>query len=219
MKLLLIYLSVLLFGVIGYTSFKKTADKKSLYLKFLSFALVALFTYALLDQQSNYTLALYSIISALALYELIKTCRPVRAASVYILTGGITLLLFVYTGLVPAFPHSKLFLCALSFDAFSQFFGQIFGRHALTRKISPNKTIEGCAGGLLMCMLTSFFMFHSVWKGLYISFFALSGDLLASFVKRRAGVKDFSRLLPGQGGVLDRFDSYILSAVFYLPLL
>ncbi len=207
MKLLLIYLSVLLLGVIGYTSFKKTADKKSLYLKFLSFSLVALLCYIVLDQQSSYTLALYGIISALALYELIKICRHAGASYLYIITGGIILLLFLYTGFVPHFPHSKLFLCVLSFDAFSQFFGQIFGRHSLIRKISPNKTIEGCVGGLLMCMLTSFLMFNSVWKGIYISFFALSGDLLASYVKRRAGVKDFSRLLPGQGGVLVRFDS------------
>lgn len=219
MKLLLIYLSVLLLGVIGYTSFKKTDDRKSLYLKFLSFSLVALFTYLVLDKQSSYTLVLYGIISALAFYELIKIFMHTSSAYVYIMTGGIILSLFVYSGFVPHFPHSKLFLCVLAFDAFSQFFGQLFGRHSLIRKISPNKTIEGCVGGLLMCILTSFLMFDSVWKGVYISFFALSGDLLASYAKRHAGVKDFSQLLPGQGGVLDRFDSYIFSAVFYLPLL
>lgn len=219
MSLLGIYLVILLLGVVLYTSVKKTADKKSLYLKFLSFSIVTVFTYFILDHQAKYTLALYSIIGILALYEIISVTRTLRSAYVYILASLLILALFVYTSLVPSFPHSKLFLCVLSFDAFSQFFGQIFGRHALTRKISPNKTIEGCAGGLLICLLTSVYVFGTPWKGLSIAFFALSGDLLASFVKRRAGAKDFSRLLPGQGGVLDRFDSYILSAICYLLFL
>jgi phosphatidate cytidylyltransferase len=219
MRLLLIYLGILLLGVLLYTSFKKTADKRSLYFKFLSFAAVALFTYFILDQRAEYTPALYSVIAALALYEVIRVTRSLSNAYLYIVISLVLLGLFVYTSVVPAFPHSALFLCVLSFDAFSQFFGQIFGRHALTRKISPNKTIEGCAGGLLLCLLTSFCVFGSAWKGLPLAFFALSGDLLASLVKRRAGVKDFSRLLPGQGGILDRFDSYILSAICYLLFL
>lgn len=219
MNLLLLYLGILMLGVVVYTSFKKTADKKSLYLKFLSFAIVAVFTYFILDHQAKYTLALYSMIAALALYEIIRVIRRVSNAYLYILVSLSILALFVYTSLVPGFPHSALFLCVLSFDAFSQFFGQIFGRHALTRKISPNKTIEGCMGGLLICLLTSHYAFGMAWKGLPIACFALGGDLLASFVKRRAGVKDFSRLLPGQGGVLDRFDSYIFCALCYLLFL
>lgn len=219
MNVLLLYLGILVLGVAVYTSFKKTADKKSLYFKFLSFAIVAVLTYFILEQQAKYTLALYSIIAVLALYEIISITRRLSNAYLYALTSLLILLLFVYTSFIPRFPHSALFLCVVSFDAFSQFFGQIFGRHALTRKISPNKTIEGCAGGLLMCMLTSCYAFGTPWKGLPIAGFALGGDLLASFVKRRAGVKDFSRLLPGQGGVLDRFDSAIFCAVCYLIFL
>lgn len=219
MKLLLTYLSLLLLGVVVYTSFKKTADKKSLYAKLLSFAIVALFTYAVLEYQVKYAAALYGIIATLAFYEIISVTRNLRSPYAYILLSVVILALFVYTGLVPGFPHSALFLCVLSFDAFSQFFGQIFGRHALTRKISPNKTIEGCAGGLLICLLTSHYAFDTAWKGLPIAFFALCGDLLASLVKRRAGVKDFSRLLPGQGGILDRFDSYIFCVLCYFLFL
>ncbi len=219
MKLLLLYLAILVLGVVLYTSFKKTADKKSLYLKFLSFAMVAVLTYFILDSQAKYTLVLYSMIAALALFEIIRVIRKVSNAYLYILVGLLILAMFVYTSLVPGFPHSALFLCVLSFDAFSQFFGQIFGRHALTRKISPNKTIEGCAGGLLICLLTSYYAFGTPWKGLPIALFSLGGDLLASFIKRRAGVKDFSRLLPGQGGLLDRFDSYIFCAICYLLFL
>lgn len=219
MKLLLIYLALLLLGVVVYTSFKKTADKRSLYVKFLSFAIVASLTYALLDYQPGYTLALHGVIAVLALYEIISVTKNLRRGYAYLLVSLLLLSLFAYTSLVRGFPHSALFLCVVSFDAFSQFFGQIFGRHALTRKISPNKTIEGCAGGLLICLLTSHYAFGTAWNGLFIAAFALSGDLLASFVKRRAGVKDFSRLLPGQGGILDRFDSYIFCSVCYFLFL
>ena len=219
MKLLLIYLAILLLGVVSYTTIKKTASKKDLYFKFLSFALVTLFTYTILDRQAKYTFVLYTLISSLAIYEVACVTRNISHGYADKAVAIVLLALFIYTSAVPGFPHSKLFLCVLSFDAFSQFFGQIFGRHPLSRTISPNKTIEGCAGGLLVCVLTSFYTFGSLWNGLYMAVSALSGDLLASFVKRRSGVKDFSRLLPGQGGVLDRFDSYILTSVCYLPLL
>lgn len=219
MKLLILYLGILLLGVVFYTTFKKTAKKKELYLKFLSFALVALGTYAFLDTQSRYAYLLYAVISILGVYEIGKALRHYQNRYAYLAISLIIFALFIYTGFVPGFPHSRLFLCVLSFDAFSQFFGQILGRHALIRNISPNKTIEGCIGGLAICVLTSLYAFNSPWPGIYVAFFALCGDLLASLVKRRSGIKDFSNLLPGQGGVLDRFDSYILCSVCYLPLL
>lgn len=219
MSLLLIYLSVLLLGIVLYTTFKKTAGKKELYLKFFSFALVALCTYAFLDKQSGHASILYAVIGTLGLYEIIRASGRIKNAFVYIAIALVMFSLFVSTAFITGFPHSNLFLCVLSFDAFSQFFGQLFGKQALLKKISPNKTIEGSTGGLLICILTSFCTFGSVWKGCYIAFFALAGDLLASFVKRKAGIKDFSRLLPGQGGVLDRFDSYILVSICYLPVL
>lgn len=219
MKLLILYLSILLLGVVLYTAFKKTAKKKELYVKLFSFALVAIGTYAFLDTQSRYAYLLYAIISILGIYEIGKAMRNHHNRHVYLSVSLIMLALFIYTGFVQGFPHSRLFLCVLSFDAFSQFFGQIFGRNALIRNISPNKTIEGCIGGLAICIVTSLYTFNSLWLGIYVAFFALCGDLLASMVKRRSGIKDFSNLLPGQGGVLDRFDSYVLCTVCYLPLL
>lgn len=219
MILLVIYLCVLFTGVVFYTTFRKAVNKKDLYLKFFSFTLIAFLIYLFLDKQSRFTYALYILIGILGLYEVNKATRHIRLAFIYITSALLLFIMFVYTAFIPGFPHSKLFLCVLAFDAFSQFFGQLFGKHSLLKKISPGKTIEGSAGGFLICMLTSFFTFNSVWKGCYIAFFALSGDLLASFVKRRSGIKDFSRLLPGQGGVLDRFDSYILCSICYIPIL
>jgi phosphatidate cytidylyltransferase len=107
------------------------------------------------------------------------------------------------------------------FDGFSQLAGLLFGKHKLAPRISPAKTIEGFAGGFIAVFLAVFFSdsYRSPIEWLYlfditalISITALIGDLLASKWKRMAGVKDFSKLLPAHGGILDRFDSFIGAA-------
>jgi phosphatidate cytidylyltransferase len=110
------------------------------------------------------------------------------------------------------------------FDAFSQLTGQLFGKTKLVPTISPNKTWEGLIGGLasaiLISMLFSSLIALPILKtmalGLVISLFAFCGDLLASISKRKFGIKDFSNLLPGQGGFVDRFDSLIFASVIVL---
>ncbi|PCJ65641.1 MAG: hypothetical protein COA58_09555 [Bacteroidetes bacterium] len=107
------------------------------------------------------------------------------------------------------------------FDGYSQLTGKLFGRHKLTPSISPNKTIEGFIGGTFVVYLTAFAL-HSVGYKivpifiLFLPAFALLGDLGASFIKRKSNIKDFGRLLPGQGGILDRFDSYIATTNWIL---
>lgn len=113
-------------------------------------------------------------------------------------------------------------------DTFAYFTGKSIGRHLLAPHLSPGKTWEGFAGGFAG---TAF----GLWLALYLSplqttdittlwplIFVISiagpiGDLAASKIKRSAGVKDTSRLIPGHGGVLDRFDSLLLAApVLYI---
>lgn len=123
------------------------------------------------------------------------------------------------------------YLAIFLFDGFSQLSGQIFGKNSLAPSISPNKTIEGVFGGFLVTMATLVFLDHisgfSIWQslafGVLICFAALVGDLLASAVKRRCGIKDYGKILPGHGGILDRFDSFLFGGatmygVFYLFL-
>lgn len=110
-------------------------------------------------------------------------------------------------------------IIAVSTDIFAYATGKLFGRHKLISHISPNKTIEGAAGGLVFCVITS---------GAYAWFFlpelfpfvipisalgsAVSqlGDLISSKIKRDCQIKDFGFIFPGHGGILDRLDSLIV---------
>lgn len=121
-----------------------------------------------------------------------------------------------------------IYLLTVVFDGFSQLSGQLFGRHKLMSKVSPNKTVEGLVGGALCTIVTAClirgWVGFSVLQCIYISVglcvAALIGDLLASAYKRKVGVKDYSNILPGHGGILDRFDSFIATgACFYVYFL
>lgn len=116
----------------------------------------------------------------------------------------------------------------MSPDVGAYFAGKRFGRTKLGRvtaaagAASPNKTVEGALAGFLSCCLIStigaYVLRWPAWLltgtmyGLILGVLGLLGDLTASLFKRDAGFKDSGTLLPGHGGLLDRFDSYILSA-------
>lgn len=113
-------------------------------------------------------------------------------------------------------------------DVFAYLVGSAIGKTKLAVKISPNKTWEGTIGGIILSILSAFIIskyFFSLdvvnWLvlGLLISIFATLGDLLESKFKRQAGIKDSGKIMPGHGGVLDRFDGMILAApVVYIYL-
>ena len=110
-----------------------------------------------------------------------------------------------------------VFVVVATFDGCAQVIGQLVGRTALAPRISPNKTVEGFLGGMLMAGVAAFVArdlspvagFSAFLLAFPIGLIGLAGDLSASWVKRRAGVKDFRQILPGHGGVLDRFDGLI----------
>jgi CDP-diglyceride synthetase len=103
------------------------------------------------------------------------------------------------------------------FDGFSQIVGQLAGRRKLAPSISPNKTVEGLVGGLIMTVVAGVFLHRwfgiSVLSAIGLSLLtagcALTGDLLAACFKREHGVKDYSSLIPAHGGMLDRFNGFV----------
>ena len=122
-----------------------------------------------------------------------------------------------------------LFTVIWSTDTGAYFSGRFLGKKKLAEKISPNKTREGAVGGLLLSILTVlifnyyFTLFNVptiVFLCLIISVIGQIGDLLESSFKRILGVKDSGNIIPGHGGMLDRFDSTITTApvLFYLIL-
>lgn len=103
-------------------------------------------------------------------------------------------------------------------------FGMIFGGDKMWEKISANKTWAGQIGGIIcgtiMSLIYGFigtraFISELLWVGISVALLSQYGDLTASFIKRRLGIKDFSNLLPGHGGIMDRFDGWI----YVLPLI
>ncbi len=114
-------------------------------------------------------------------------------------------------------------LTAFGTDVMAYFTGYFLGKHKLCPKISPKKTIEGAIGGIagsvILCsgfgyLLSEESMIHFILIGFFGSIVAQAGDLTASVFKRKMGIKDYGNLIPGHGGMLDRFDSVLFTAPF-----
>ena len=117
-------------------------------------------------------------------------------------------------------------VAAFCSDTMALFTGMALGRHKLAEKVSPKKTVEGAVGGLIggiagmilfriiffLCTLVPLHIGWCAVLGLVGAVAGQLGDLVFSAIKREHGIKDYGRLLPGHGGVLDRFDSVIFAA-------
>lgn len=118
-----------------------------------------------------------------------------------------------------------IFTTSFGTDTFAYFFGKFFGKKKLT-KISPSKTVVGALGGITGGTLLSLLFWHFngditlliVLAFLVITILSEIGDLAASVIKRHLNIKDYGTLIPGHGGILDRFDSVIFTAplVYFL---
>ena len=116
------------------------------------------------------------------------------------------------------------FAAAWVTDSCALICGMLFGKHKLLPSVSPKKTVEGAVGGVLFC-IAAFLLYAKILEsafqfevasyimiaacGLICGIVAVIGDLLFSAIKRASGIKDFGNIMPGHGGVLDRFDSVI----------
>ncbi len=146
--------------------------------------------------------------------EMLMACRasgrkkPFYAGLAFYLIPALLFMSFAIKGDTAS--YLRVYVLVFVFDGFSQICGQLMGRHKLLATISPNKTIEGFIGGLVISILTAVYLLNlPVLPGLLIIVASFTGDILASWNKRLRGIKDYSSLIPGHGGVLDRFDSFI----------
>ncbi len=117
-------------------------------------------------------------------------------------------------------------------DSCAYFAGRAFGKHKMAPEISPHKTIEGAVGGVagccgffvLTCWLYQQYALRVLHESLrfswgtlavvaiFCSLVSIVGDLMASVIKRQTGIKDFGKIMPGHGGIMDRFDSFLFVA-------
>lgn len=126
-----------------------------------------------------------------------------------------------------------VFLCSWGNDTLAYCVGMLFGKHKMSPHLSPKKSVEGLIGGIigagLLGLIYGLFLQERVFSipYIYVTLFficalaaipAVIGDLAASGIKRNNEVKDYGKLIPGHGGVLDRFDSMIFTApiIYYL---
>lgn len=184
----------------------------------------------------NTTFEFIFLLTIIAL--LILFCIPVFDTKYNYIDIAITILSFLYIPvffsfivLVENMNYGNylvwlIFISAWVCDTSAYYAGKFFGKHKLCPKVSPKKTIEGSIGGLLgsavVCGIFGVFLiskgvsipvFHFILIGLISGAVSQFGDLTASSIKRHAGVKDYSNLIPGHGGILDRFDSILFSSV------
>ena len=141
-------------------------------------------------------------------------------------------LFFMFVPLLHGMENGKIliwFIIIISWgtDTLAYCVGKLIGKHKFS-KISPNKTIEGCIGGIVGAVILTLvytYMCNTIWSmnlsyltiaivAIILSMVSQIGDFAASSIKRYVGIKDFSNLIPGHGGMLDRIDSVIFVAPF-----
>lgn len=150
------------------------------------------------------------------------------AGMVFFIVFGFASVLLLREAPHGGYLYLLIFLSAWVTDTGAYFTGVCFGKHKLIPDVSPKKTVEGAIGGVFFCVLT-FVIFGVVvgaisdltphyvrlaLVGAVVSVVSMIGDLIASLIKRKYGIKDYGKLFPGHGGVMDRFDSVLATAPF-----
>lgn len=196
--------------------------------------LLCIVYYIMLGRSTTFEFIFLLTIMAL----LLLFCIPVFDTRFNYVDIAVTLLSFLYIPiffsfivLVENMHHGNyfvwlIFISAWMCDTSAYYSGRFFGKHKLCPKVSPKKTIEGSIGGLIgstaACGAFGLFVIsrginvsviHFLIIGLFCGIISQFGDLTASSIKRYAGVKDYSNLIPGHGGILDRFDSILFTSV------
>lgn len=155
---------------------------------------------------------------------------------------GTMLLIGIFFNLLISFRFNEkwllvyLILISTMTDTFAYFVGSLIGKHKIAPKVSPKKSLEGCIGGSIVgTAIASIYYYNVVTSNinifaliimtLFLSILGQLGDLFFSKIKRENGIKDFSNIMPGHGGVLDRLDSitfitygYVLIMTFLMML-
>lgn len=232
-----IYLKVLvaLLSLMGIYEFYNVSRKKGINpLSIVSYILTIVYYIMIINNSFSFEKLFLMILFAL----FIMLCIPVISDKYNFIDVAVTLMGFLYVTMFFSFitlindkPNGKyliwiIFISAWLCDTSAYYVGKYFGKNKLCPRVSPKKTIEGSIGGLigstLFCgiyglVVNSFGVqvpvYHFIFMGIVCGVFCQFGDLVASSIKRYVDVKDYSNLIPGHGGILDRFDSILFTSV------
>lgn len=233
---------VLFLSLMGLYEFYKVVELKNIKpLKYFGYAATILY-FNLLGKVDFSVVAFVIFLSLMILM-----CVPAIKPEYNFIDVGVTILGFIYVSVFFSFIaliNQKtngeylvwfIFISSWLSDTTAYYSGKFFGKHKLCPRVSPKKTIEGSIGGLIGsvvgCVILGIIMnnnginisiVHCIILGIVSGVFSQFGDLAASSVKRYCEVKDYSNLIPGHGGILDRFDSILFSAVvvyYYLTFI
>lgn len=234
---------VMVLSLLGMHEFYKVIREKNINAISSAGYLLCLIYYITLGKDVNYKLIFFMLVITV----FIIMCIPVLDIKYNFIDISTTVLVFLYVGIFFSFivlVNNKvsgnylvwiIFICSWLCDTAAYYTGMAFGKRKLCPAVSPKKTVEGSIGGVLGSAIASgLFGFIINSKGMYIPiyhFFIIGiacgvfcqfGDLAASSIKRHVGVKDYSNLIPGHGGILDRFDSILFASVvvyYYLTFI
>lgn len=227
-------------GILAYRellNLKENAREIPFFIKLIGMALMLLLIFSEFDGFKVIYGLSYKALALVLLLLYIPTLfyknNVYTTREAFYLTGIVLLLGLVFNSfiLVRALSIYQLVylivICAVT-DMFAMFTGMLIGRHKLCPKISPKKTIEGSIGGSLIgstvgvifyINLVGDFSIKLVLFTLLLSIIGQLGDLFFSKIKRENEIKDFSNIMPGHGGVLDRIDSLVFVVLTYLIII
>ena len=187
------------------------------------FSIIILFIYFFCIQNIVFLFILGLLIYILIIYEIFRFFKKLFLINLfYISFSFLNFYLYIFN-YFDLFLFNLLIFIIILFDTFSFFSGVLFGKKKLFKVISPNKTLEGYLGGIIMTNII--YIVYSVLSEQFydkinyiflvnlIILFASFGDLLESYFKRKNLIKNSSNLLPGHGGFYDRFDSFICAII------
>jgi phosphatidate cytidylyltransferase len=194
--------------------------------RWIKFATYLVIVHAVLAAALAGRAAMVIVMAAIAVggfAEIVGACRRLRHGSpffVLIAFAAIAAGALAFGAWAPSLLVAYVYLIVAAFDGFSQAGGQLAGRRRLAPTVSPGKTVEGFLIGVVGAIVCALLLRGAVAApvapalvlAVIVSVTGVAGDLAASWVKRRAGLKDFGTILPGHGGVLDRFDSFLAAA-------
>lgn len=209
------FINFIIFGVLLFLAFN---EAKAMFNSKYASVFIALCIFAIgafLDKP--FFIGIFALILILG-YLVYKKSENLNELMPYIYPTLPILMLYQVLSYEGMFVLFWLIVIVVACDSGAYFIGKLIGERAFS-PTSPNKTLEGVVGGIACAAIIGtivgsfeFSVIKSIYVSLIVAIFAVIGDLLESYFKRQAGIKDSGNLIPGHGGILDRIDAVIIAA-------